>query len=580
MFSAYDLKKILPRAVFALVAINLSYPLMNIVITLINFFGDSIESLILGLFNTQGANFTTVQIDGNTGGWFVALTAVAAGGAILGLIPILGLAVAGMTGVLIAFAIVLIRRVALTALVLVAPIAIALMVLPQTEKWAKNWWEWFFKLLLMYPFIMGMFAISKVTAGLFSVTGAGGVTGIIYDFAAIAIIIAPYFLIGKALSFAGGTIGKLAGVVNNRDKGLIDKTKKWEGGKVADKRNSFFAGTRMNGNGAISRSINRTGLALKRPKTLISPTPEGRASAAVSSILAGAANLENVKPEVKTIAGKDELALAATGSEAAANNRIQALVAEAVRRGGGANTVSGREAGAAARRRLEAARDRVKAKAGGFDATLAMHVMERAVAEGAVTGAQAEENITGIVQRMGNNPVVQAQTREALTSTINNAVGKSDPLAGALSRQGLEMNTTRATSTNVPQFDDIINGMFEGEGALSFEDLGKLSQNAHSQIQESKVAQVEDHIASLAAAPDADTARAHINQLVQHRADLRVAHAAAVKAGDTGATSAALETLRRIDERVQAAEAAGTGITLNYVQQQSQKIVEERLKPI
>jgi hypothetical protein len=91
----------------------------------------------------------------------------------LGLIPIAGVAVAALGGILFAFIIILARRIALLGLVIIAPFAIALMVFPQTEKWAKQWWEWFLKLLTNVPFHHGLFWLAQVAAGITSRGGNG-----------------------------------------------------------------------------------------------------------------------------------------------------------------------------------------------------------------------------------------------------------------------------------------------------------------------------------------------------------------------------------------------------------------------
>ncbi len=232
MFSAYDIKKIIPRTVLALIGANLSWSLMNIVINSVNVLGDSIQDIILAPFTSAG--LTSIRLDGSAAP-FMAIAAAVVATAGAGLIPVVGIAVSGLFGILFAIVIVVLRTVILHFMVIVAPLAIALSVFPQTEKIFKQWWEWFFKVLLMYPFIMAIFAISQVSAGIISTTSSGAY-GAILDMAAIAIIILPYFAIGKTLSMAGGTIGKVAGFVNNKDKGFIDSTKKWDKNRVAANR--------------------------------------------------------------------------------------------------------------------------------------------------------------------------------------------------------------------------------------------------------------------------------------------------------------------------------------------------------
>ncbi|MDQ5914074.1 MAG: hypothetical protein QG623_693, partial [Patescibacteria group bacterium] len=254
MFSAYDLKKIIPRAIFALVLVNLSWGLMEIFIRAVDVIGKGAEELVMAPFGDIGRG---IEIGASSGAAVFTLTAVGAAGAAFGLIPILGVAITGLFGILFAFVITLIRRVLLIGLVIIAPVAIALSVFPQTESWAKKWWDWFSKLLLMYPFIMAFFGLSKVSAGIISkARGTDVATDIMYDLAAIALLILPYFFVGKALSLAGGAIGKVAGMVNNKDKGFIDRTKKWDQKRVSTNRADAKAGTRYQDRFG-TRTINR-----------------------------------------------------------------------------------------------------------------------------------------------------------------------------------------------------------------------------------------------------------------------------------------------------------------------------------
>ena len=91
MFSAYDLKKIIPRAVFALVAANLSWSLMEVAIGAVNTLGDGAKELVLAPFGQTAALQLTTG--GNLG--LLGISVLAVGGAALGLIPVAGVALAG-----------------------------------------------------------------------------------------------------------------------------------------------------------------------------------------------------------------------------------------------------------------------------------------------------------------------------------------------------------------------------------------------------------------------------------------------------------------------------------------------------
>jgi type IV secretory pathway VirB6-like protein len=139
MFSAYDLKKIIPRAIFALVAVNLSWGLMELFIRAVQALGDGAQALIMAPF--QEAGLTGVQLSTSGGLAFSTIIAGAAGAAIVGIVPVVGVAISALFGLLFAFGIIMLRKVILIGLIIIAPVAIALSVFPQTEDYAKKWWE-------------------------------------------------------------------------------------------------------------------------------------------------------------------------------------------------------------------------------------------------------------------------------------------------------------------------------------------------------------------------------------------------------------------------------------------------------
>lgn len=554
MFSAYDIKKILPRAVFALVGISLSWALMSILINFMGFLGDSIESIILESFSAASSQLTTVKLDATTGGWFVALAALAVGSAGLGLIPVLGLLLAGVTGVGLAFIIILIRRVALVALVVLAPLAIAMSVLPQTEKIFKNWWEWFFKLLLMYPFLMAMFAFSRVAAGIFSITGSdssgAGITSTIYQFAAIAILIAPYFLVGKAFSFAGGTIGKLAGMVNNRDKGLIDKTKKWEAGKVAERRTDAKAGSRYGGKNFVTRGINRTLRdASMAPRTAFRGQAK-RDSEIIAANQKAAAALEEIRPGVKG-ATKEELKIGALApNEKAAKAAMERLVQEEIAKG---------STEAEARAKWGAALSGWKSKVGSLDSASATYALTKATEAGLLSAGEIKDTTSQIGQNLGMRGVVTEDGEAGRVSGAMNAgLEGSLRASGSAFGFGPTAKDAPALSTLNPSeraaLTGTVEGMFEGEKQMSFEALGKINQESAATVRTIKVNQVANVLSGLAGGVIAqDQAE---EQLKEHRKHaLLLAQSAANEKNAAAATEAA-NLLSEIDAAIAAHNAS------------------------
>ena len=579
MFSAYDLKKIIPRAVFALVAANLSWSLMSIAIGVVNILGEGAKDLIVAPFASTAAISPTTTGD-------ILLLTIAAGAvasAGLGLIPVAGVAVAALGGILFAFIIILARRVALLGLVIIAPFAIALMVFPQTEKWAKQWWEWFLKLLIMYPFIMGFFGLAQVAAGITSRAGNP-----FYELAAFAIIVMPYFLIGKALSFAGGTIAKFAGAINDPSKGYIDGIKKKEGERVARNRLRAGAGDRFDSGSLRGRALNRPlrGV-MNAPSTIMHPSSARRNAAAVLKQERAQAQILKTHPELEKLSD-DEAELAAMGSEQMANERIDVRVAEAEAQTPGS--------GAARRRELETARETLKAKGDGFGTLVGKIALPQAVKSGRV-GAHEIEDLTTRTARGSSHgtdtvEVLQGQARALAgqgyqdtgrvlqsqlystkhtggpddglsisTPAINDVLTASDEVARAAATAALPVADRIRLNT-------IVNETFtggHGKAAVSQEQLGKIDRSERSAVIDSKQVQVAAILEQLeqgnVSREDAAT------EVARHRADALSLSQASSAQNNAEAVNAANELIRQIDQQItvhnSAPAVAGTVRTLD-----------------
>lgn len=238
MLDAYAVRKAVPRVVLAVIGINISIYVCLAVVDIVNVIAGGIARLLVTPFATAGMTVfdqPTDMANSIAGGAGVAVAAgpmtaavtglagaIAAGEAmtVLGsllflLIPIAFLALAIVITVVI-------RQALLLFLIIISPVAIACYVLPGTEKYFQQWWDLFLKTLMVYPIIAVIFALSDVFASVIMSTNAGGVTGLAKTVTTIVVIYAPLFLIPFAFKFAGGALGKIAGVAG----GLADRAGK------------------------------------------------------------------------------------------------------------------------------------------------------------------------------------------------------------------------------------------------------------------------------------------------------------------------------------------------------------------
>jgi len=563
MFNAYDLKKIIPRAIFALVLVNLSWGLMEIFIQGIGALGEGAKELVKAPF--AEAEIIGIQLGGSgstAGGLTLTLAGLAGLGVVFGLVPILGVAIAGLTGILFAFIIALLRRVMLVALVIIAPIAIGLSVFPQTESWAKKWWDWFSKLLLMYPFVMAFFGLSEVTAAILSrmkSTGAQGVDALLYDLAAIAVLIVPYFLVGKALSLAGGAIGKVAGMVNNKDKGLIDRTKKWEAGKVAERRSDAKAGARYKDN-VFTRPINRTLRRTLNPKETLSLSAAGRGAAVIKAQQDAVAALTKARPELENLSD-DEAELLATGSKGAAKARIDRRVSEEIALGGD---------GAALKSKLDLAMATAEQKAGSFDSVAAQVALPKAIKAGRIASHELDEVAANIAHGAAGSGAQQEVLKEHLlkngeegykesSSVLHTQLAIKDPVTGARRASGALSSVIDArddgaraaalgslSASERSTLHNTVNATFDGSGKVSLDKVGTMDGNSRKTIIASKQEQVETILTDLGSGTinSDDAARA----LSTHRADLLTLAQASTDAKNSAGVTEANAALAAIDQ--------------------------------
>ena len=232
--SAYTVKKIVPKLVIAIIAMQLSWFLATTLIQVFNLLGHGIQELIYAPFGgpTQIDNITAIlakfyhsagsgtQVAGTLGMAAVATGVLAGIGGGFGL---LAAAIGVIIAVLIALVTLVIRKIILIVLLVLSPLAIVLWILPNTEKYWKQWWDMFIKLLIMFPMIMGLLAVGKVFAHLVAnIKPSSGQVAFINFFVILIGYFGTLFLIPKTFSYAGkmfaqvnGAIGKAGGQLKN-----------------------------------------------------------------------------------------------------------------------------------------------------------------------------------------------------------------------------------------------------------------------------------------------------------------------------------------------------------------------------
>lgn len=217
ILDAYTIRKVLPRLLIAVIGISLSWPLMKFMVGFFNTLGNDVMGLIQGPFNNVHATVSASTIAITS--WPAAILGIGIVAGLFGPAALLFI-LSALLAAFIAFFILIVRQIGVTLAVILAPLAIACFILPNTQKAWNLWRENFMGLLMMFPIVMAFIAIGHVF-GLISLAHGGGLSQII----GLIAYFAPYFLLPLAFRLATGLIANLSGVVNDRGRGLFDRMK-------------------------------------------------------------------------------------------------------------------------------------------------------------------------------------------------------------------------------------------------------------------------------------------------------------------------------------------------------------------
>jgi hypothetical protein len=259
----YGIKKMLPRLILAAVLVNASYWICAIAVDVSNIVGSSLKGVLdnIGAGITSGEGATGWNGLGGWQGVAGAITAGVIGAAILyaavgTLLPAL---ITAAFAIAMVFIVLSARQALILLWVVVAPLAFVAYLLPNTETFFKKWWSIGKTLLLLYAVIALLFGASALASEVIlqsagsdvfsaiplpfgmsphiadafqTVTSTAGfnarttIQSILIVLMAGVIRVVPLFITPFAIKTMSGAAGKLAGYVNNPNKGLVDKYRK------------------------------------------------------------------------------------------------------------------------------------------------------------------------------------------------------------------------------------------------------------------------------------------------------------------------------------------------------------------
>ena len=242
--SAYGIKKMLPRIIAAAILINISYYICALLVDVFNIIGANIggviESASSSIPITGELRSDSPGVVAQIAGTVTALITVVglwgfAAGSVAFLVPIL---VTALVSVLFIAVVLALRHIMAILLIIVSPLAFAAMILPNTADLFKKWWKGLVTVLALYPVIMilayGSLLVSKII--LATAPDKAEDNFIIYFLTvAIALVVQVVwiFALKFIVTWGGGLVGKIGGMINDPQKGIIDRSKNWAKNKDA-----------------------------------------------------------------------------------------------------------------------------------------------------------------------------------------------------------------------------------------------------------------------------------------------------------------------------------------------------------
>ncbi len=238
-FDAYTVKKMLPRLVIAVIAMQFSWVLGKWLITLANDLGEGLKQIMLAPFGGSG-NMDLPSIMHHLNGTYPAVTTAAIFGVFLVFIftfkefilPIfLFIALALGSALIIALATLVFRNILIIMAIIFAPLALLLWATPgQTmQGYWKKYADNFGKLLLFFPLVMAMIYTGRIAAWL---AGGLGAPSLIEYFIVLVAFFGPYFFLPKTFKWGGQLLGAINQGINQNK--ALNIGKSWGNKKIGE----------------------------------------------------------------------------------------------------------------------------------------------------------------------------------------------------------------------------------------------------------------------------------------------------------------------------------------------------------
>ncbi len=245
----YGIKRVLPRIIIAIILVNLSFIICNLLIDISNILGSSlrdtftaIEKPILAQVEDPLPTYSDL-VGVFIGGAGIALIANFTGGIGALLFMLLPIIISGAISVLIGIVTIACRQAVVALLVMIAPLAFVAYLLPNTEKWFIRWRDLLFRMLVFYPMFSFLYGASSLLGDTL-IMAAKDPFSLIIGF---GVKVIPLFFAFSLMKMSGTVLGSLNGALARLAAPVNTTAAGWAGSHAERRRQHTIANSRMPG---------------------------------------------------------------------------------------------------------------------------------------------------------------------------------------------------------------------------------------------------------------------------------------------------------------------------------------------
>ena len=219
----YGIKKLLPKLVLVAVLINVSFFICQIGVDLSNILGVSLKSFLGSVVSipetanlatsATGEGWTGIAGSALAGGTTAVVGVASAGGITLAFVALVGMLLAAVIALLMIFFILVVRQMLVVLLVVMAPLAFAAYLLPNTKNWFEKWRKLFTQILMLFPIIGVIFGGSTLVSVILKSAFAGS-GSVLAQIVAAGVLALPLFLVPTVLKGALNGIGTIGAKIS------------------------------------------------------------------------------------------------------------------------------------------------------------------------------------------------------------------------------------------------------------------------------------------------------------------------------------------------------------------------------